>query len=403
MGKRANGEGTVYQRNDGRWVASITLENGKRKSIYRKTQQEAIKVARKANHEKDQGTLITTEDQSLQVFLTAWLQDTARPRLRYRTYIRYRELVELHILPTLGKVKLQKVTPQQLQKLYNQKSEEGYAPQTVKHIHRLLHKAFNDALRWNLVARNVCNLVDTPRVSRKEMQTLTEEQAKQFLEAVKDDALEALYIIALTTGMRQGEILALQWGDIDLTHGHLQVQRTIARIGKLGFQISEPKTVKSRRSIHLTALALEALKRHRLRQHEQRLAIGPAWEDQNWVFCNAVGRPIEAGNLLRRSFIPLLENAGLPRIRFHDLRHSAASLLLLMGTHPKIVQELLGHSNISMTLDTYSHVLPSLQKEAVEQLNFLLTSEPKSVAVNAEKATVTRAPKSKRPASQAGS
>ena len=375
MSKRANGEGTVYQRKDGRWVASILLENGKRKSMYCKTQQEAIKVARKVNNDKDQGMLISTEDQTLSTFLTTWLQDTAQPRLRDRTYLRYRELIELHVLPMLGKVKLQKLSPQHLQKLYNKKREEGYAPQTIKHIHRVLHRALNDALKWDLVAKNVCNAVDAPRVPKQEMKALTPEQAQQFLEAAKGDPFEALFVLALTTGMRRGELLALQWADIDFVHGILQVRRTITRLPNRGFVVSEPKTTKSRRAIQLTELAVDALKRHRTKQHETRLKVGMAWQSQDWVFCTDVGTPLEPTTMLRSSFWPLLAKAGVPKIRFHDLRHSAASLLLSMGTHPKIVQELLGHSNISMTLDTYSHTIPSLQADAMSRLNTLLTQQ----------------------------
>ncbi|HET8911551.1 MAG TPA: site-specific integrase, partial [Ktedonobacteraceae bacterium] len=171
------------------------------------------------------------------------------------------------------------------------------------------------------------------------------------------------------------------WNAIDLTRGTLQVKQTIARIGRQGFVVSEPKTAKSRRRIHLSALAIEALKRHRVRQNEQRLAVGPGWHDQNWVFCNTVGGPIDAGNLLRRSFWPLLAKAGLERMPFHSLRHSAASLLLSLGIHPKVVQELLGHSNISMTLDIYSHVIPAMHADAVQQLSTLLTSSENAVAV----------------------
>lgn len=375
MSKRANGEGTVYQRKDGRNPASIILENGKRKSVYCKTQQEAIKLARKANNDKDQGILISTEDQTLSTFLTTWLQDTAQPRLRDRTYLRYRELIELHVLPMLGKVKLQKLSPQHLQKLYNQKREEGYAPQTIKHIHRVLHRALNDALKWDLVAKNICNAVDAPRVPKQEMKALTPEQAQQFLVAAKGSPLEALFVLALTTSMRRGELLALQWADIDFVSGILQVRRTITRLPKRGFVVSEPKTTKSRRAIQLTELAVDALKRHRTRQHERRLKVGMAWKIQNWVFCTDVGTPLEPTTMLRSSFWPLLAKAGVPKIRFHDLRHSAASLLLSMGTHPKIVQELLGHSNISMTLDTYSHTIPSLQADAMSRLNTLLTQQ----------------------------
>ncbi len=373
MGKRANGEGTVYQRKDGRWVASIVLENGKRRSLYCKTQREAIKEVQRANLAKDQGTLMMTEDQTVSAFLTSWLHETARPNVRERTYERYRELIELHILPTLGQVKLRKITPQQLQRLYNQKLEEGYAPQTVKHIHRVFHRALRDAVRWQLVARNICDVVDAPRVPRREMQALSSEQAQQFLEAAHGDPLEALYVLALTTGMRQGELLGLRWEDLDLVRGTVQVRRTIVRLPRKGFVVSEPKTPKSRRKIHLTQLAVEALTHHRLRQHEARLAVGPAWDEQGWVFCNTVGRPIEVGNMIRRSFRLILMKAGLPMMTFHQLRHSAASLLLAMGVHPKIVQELLGHATVSITLDLYSHTLPSLQEEAVGRLNILLS------------------------------
>jgi integrase len=375
MGKRANGEGTVYRRKDGRWVASIKLENGQRKSIYCKTQQEAIKAARKANQAKDQGTLITAEDQMLGEFLTSWLQEVAIHRVRTRTYIRYRELITLHVLPGLGKIKLQKLSARHLQGLYNQKLEAGYSPQTVKHVHRVLHCALKDALRWELVARNVCENVDAPRVPKKEMKILTAEQAQHLLVVAQEDPLEALYVLALTTGMRQGELLGLKWEDLDLVQGTVQIRRTITRLRGEGFVTTEPKTAKSRRKVHLAQLAIEALRRHRVRQNEARLAAGPAWDDQGWVFCNTVGRPIEVGNLIHRSFRPLLAKAGLPTIRFHDLRHSVASLLLLLEVHAKVVQEILGHSQIGLTLDTYSHVLPSLQEEAVQRLNALLSMQ----------------------------
>ena len=375
MGRRIQGEGSVYQRKDGRWVAVITTDEGKKKFVYRKTQKEALKELQLANQAKMQGTLITTKDQKLKDFLTQWLTDSAQPNLREKTYIRYGELINLHVLPTLGKITLQKLTPQHLQKLYNKKRQEGYAPQTVQHIHRVLHRALNDAVKWSLVARNVCDLVDTPRVPKLEMRALSPEQSQDLLAAVQGDTLEALYVLALTTGMREGELLALQWKDIDFQNGTLQVRRKISRITNKGFIFSEPKTAKSRRNITLTRMAMESLKQHRIHQNERRLAAGPTWEEYDLIFCNTLGRPIEVGNMIRRSFRPLLQKAGLPIIRFHDLRHSCASLLLAMGVHPKVVQELLGHSQISITLDTYSHVLPSLQGDAITRLETLLTQK----------------------------
>lgn len=172
--------------------------------------------------------------------------------------------------------------------------------------------------------------------------------------------------------MRQGELLALKWDDIDFNQRRLKVQRTIARVPHKGFLVSETKTAKSRRNLPLTVRAVEALKRHRLRQHENRLAARPIWEEQGRVFCNHVGRPIEVSSLIMRSFRPLLKKAGLPMIRFHDLRHTVASLLLLAGVHPKVVAELLGHSQIGLTLDTYSHVLPSMLEDTVRVLDPLL-------------------------------
>jgi integrase len=376
MGKRANGEGSVYYRpekKNKKWVASITLENGKRKQIYCETQAEAVKELRKLNQAKDEGTLIT-EDATLSQFLHSWLEDTAQMNVRPRTFIRYREIVTRHILPTLGGIKLQKLTPQHLQKLYKAKRQEGLAPGTVKNIHRLLHNALNDALRWELVSRNVSDALDAPRVPRQERIMITIEQAQRFLDVIKDDPLEALYVVAIFTGAREGEILGTRWEDIDLTKGQLQIRRTIARVPKQGFKVSEPKTPKSRRLIHLTPYTVEALKRHRTRQNEARQAAGPLWDDQGWVFCNSVGRPIEVASLLTRSFRPLLEKAGLPRIRFHDLRHAFASFLLALGVHPKVVQETLGHSQVSQTFDTYAHLLPTLHEEAINRLDDLLSN-----------------------------
>ncbi len=374
MGKRANTEGSIYQRKDGRWVASISLENGKRKSVYCKTQREAIKAVQQANRAKEQGLLVS-EEQTVGEFLTSWLRDTIQHSVRLRTYIRYRQLIERHVLPTLAKVKLQKLSAQHLQALYNAKLEEGYAPQTVKHMHRVLHRALNDALRWDLVARNVCAAARPPRVPRKEMHAFTSEQAQRFLAAAREDPLEALYVLALTTGARQGELLGIQWQDLDLGLGKIYIRRSVAYVPGYGLRISEPKTAKSRRCLHLTTLAIEALKRHRIRQYEARLAAGPAWIEQGWVFCNAVGNVMDASGMVKRSFKPLLLRAGLPLIRFHDLRHSTASLLLAMGVHVKIVAEMLGHSQVSLCLDTYSHVLPSIQEEAVNRLNTLLSKE----------------------------
>jgi len=221
----------------------------------------------------------------------------------------------------------------------------------------------------------VCDAVDPPKVVRTEILALNADEARRLLNAASDDSLEALYVLALTTGMRQGELLGLKWQDIDLENGALQVRRIIGQVRGQGFVESEPKSAKGRRHIVLAPSAVAALRRQWDRQFTERLEAGALPGTVNLVFCNGLGRPIEPQNLLYRSFRNVLKRAGLPRIRFHDLRHSAASLLLSMGTHPKVVQELLGHSQISLTVDTYSHVLPGLQRQAVDDSGALLATE----------------------------
>ena len=223
----------------------------------------------------------------------------------------------------------------------------------------------------SLVARNVATLVTPPRRRRREMTALDPGQARALLEARAGDRLEALYALALTTGMRMGELLALRWREVDLDGGTLRVNATLHRT-RDGFVFAEPKTARSRRQVALTNAAVGALRRHRVAQAEERLRLGAVWEDNDLVFANEVGRPIEATNLRNRSFWPLLERAALPRIRFHDLRHTAATLLLGQGVHPKIVSEMLGHSQIAITLDLYSHVTPTMQRQAAETLDAVL-------------------------------
>lgn len=370
MAKRGNNEGSITKRPDGRWEARIMLEGGRRKSFYAKTRQAAAQKLAAALRDRDRGLPIVGEQQTVAQYLAGWLE-TARTTVRPRTWKRYAEYVNLHIVPALGTIRLSKLTPQQVQLFYAKKLAEGLSPTTVAHAHAVLHHALDAATRLGVVQRNVAALVDPPRVVRHEMATLTPEQARAFLEEAKGDRFEALYVFALTTGMRQGELLALRWREVDLDRGTLQVRGTLQRTS-VGLEVAEPKTARSRRRVALTVTAVEALKRHRLQQLQERIALGEVWDDHDLVFPNSIGRPMEATNLLRNSFFPLLRRAGLPRIRFHDLRHTAATLLLSRGVHPKVVAELLGHATISVTLDTYSHVLPDMQREATAAMDAVL-------------------------------
>lgn len=367
---RGKGEGNIRERKPGQWEARITLDNGQRKSIYGKTRKEVAARLAEALRDRDKGLpAVRDEQRTVAAFLASWLE-RVKPTIRPRTWIRYRQLLA-HASRALGKVKLAKLTPVQVEHLYAKLLDGGLSTTTVHHLHTVLHHALSDALRKGDVQRNVCELIDAPRMRHHEMQVLSRDQARQLVAFVSGDRLEALYVLALSTGMRQGELLALKWRDIDLDDATLQVRGTMQRTPDGGLVIGEPKTKRSRRRITLTSVAVEALRRHRKRQAEERLSMGPAWDDQDLVFPNTIGRPMEGGHVLRRAFAPLLQRAGLPPIRFHDLRHTAATLMLLEGIHPKVVSEMLGHASIAITLDLYSHVLPNMQQDAARTLDRL--------------------------------
>lgn len=372
-GRRANQEGTITKRSDGRWEARIMLDDGARKSFYGKTRQEVARKLAEALRDRDKGLPILGDRQTVAQYLESWLI-VVKSKVRPRTWKRYEQYVRVHMLPTIGGITLSKLTAQHIQALYAARLAQGSSTTTVRHLHMALHAALEAALRLGLVQRNVSDLVDPPRMRRGELVTLTPGQARSFLAAAEGDPLEALFVLAVTTGMRQGELLGLKWRAVDLDRGVIQVRATVQRTPD-GLGTAEPKTARSRRKLLITAHAIDALRRHRVRQAEQRLALGSAWEDNDRVFCNSIGRPIEAGNLLRRHYWPLLERAGLPRMRFHDLRHTAASILLLQGIHPKVDSEMLGHSSVSITLDIYSHVLPDMQREAVDAMARLLQGD----------------------------
>lgn len=368
--QRGHGEGSIYERNDGRWAASITLEGRKRKTFYGKTRKEVQEKLQMALHEQKQGTLATGLQQTLKQYLEHWLEEVHKPTIRVSTYLNYRNFLDNHILPALGHFHINKLTPQRVQAFYSQKLKEGLAPGSVRDIHIVLHKALENAVRWRLVGRNVCDDVSPPGQVKHEIQSLTKDQAQQFLLAAKGHKLEGLLTLALATGMRRGELLGLRWQDVNIEDHSLQVRRTMARLGKEGVVESQPKTQKSKRKIVLPQFVVEVLKQHHIHQLETRIRVGTAWEENGLVFPNGFGRFLDQGQL-HVMFKNFLKDASLPPMRFHDLRHSAATFLLSMGVHPKVVQEILGHSNISMTMDTYSHVLPSMQIDAMDKMNDL--------------------------------
>lgn len=372
--RRSRGEGSIFRRKDGRYAATISLgwKNGKRarKTFYGRTQAEVRKQLQKAQADVAQGLPVALERQTVAAFLESWLTGTAKPRLRPRTYADYKKIVDKHLVPVVGHLQVSKLGPQHLQELFAAKTAEGLSARRVRVIRAVFHTAMDQALRWGLIGRNVVDLVRAPRVKRFTATTLTPEQAREFLDVAADHRLGALFSVALAVGLRLGEALGLEWQDIDTTKGTLRVRQALQLVdGKL--VLGETKSEKSRRSVALPEFAVQVLKRHRVKQKKERLAAGSKWQASDFVFTTTVGTPLDDRNV-RRAFHALLAEAELPRIRIHDLRHTCASLLLAQGVHAKVVQEILGHSQISLTLDTYSHVLPEVSKDAAKRMDIAL-------------------------------
>jgi integrase len=297
-------------------------------------------------------------------YFDQWVKDYATGAVAPTSLRRYQDIIRLHIKPALGHIPLSRLTAQGIQSYTSSKLAEGQSPSSVLYHYRVLHEALQHAIRWGLLVRNPTDFVDPPRLSHAEMRTWDEEQVRLFLaEAKRSSRHYTLYLTAILTGMRQGELLGLRWQDIDLTLGTASIRQTFYRLG--GQQLfKEPKSRRSRRIVELDPMLVDELRRLRDHQKERRKILGVEYEDCDLVFSQPNGKPLHAQNLARRDFCHITKRAGLPRIRFHDLRHTHATHMLQQGINLKVIQERLGHSNPAFTLAVYSHVLPGMQKEA---------------------------------------
>jgi integrase len=380
MARRGNNEGSISRRKDGRYMDRYTVQTAggpKQKTIMGKKGESREDVAGRLADvlsDRNKGLVFDTENLTVGEYLDSWLGSSVQGSVRQSTYDRYEIAVRTHIKPALGRIKLSRLTPAHVAGLYQDRIASGCAPASVNKLHVTLHKALSQAVKWSMIPRNVCDVVNAPRPAQEEMQTLCAAEARRLLETAKEDGdrLEALYVLAVHTGLRQGELLGLKWQDVDLEAAELRVRRTLTTSGGR-LLLGEPKTAKARRRIRLTAASTDALHRHRKRQLEERMQRASIWQDNDLVFASENGTLINPTNLRKRSLAPLLQRAGLPRIRFHDLRHTCATLLLGKGVHAKFVQELLGHANISITLDTYSHVLPGMGDHAARAMEKALS------------------------------
>ncbi|MDQ3816453.1 MAG: site-specific integrase [Acidobacteriota bacterium] len=371
--------GIIKKRGANSYLVGLCLgadANGKRldhlKTIHGK--KEAEQYLAKLIREVEQGTFVEVPKMTVSEFFAKWLETVSRLRASERTSYGHEVLFNRYFLKALGHKQLEKLHAMDIQKAYGEMLARGLSAQTVRHAHSTLRCALKQAVKWNLLPRNPAELVELPKVPRKERRVLSAEEAQRFITACEEMPRGLIFEVALLTGMRPEEYLALKWSDLDFERCTAQVRRAVVR-HKKKWSFEETKTSKSRRLISLPLPLMRKLLAHKRQQMESRLKIGSEWQAHDLVFCSEWGTPLSIPNLTYRYFRPILERAKIPRIRLYDLRHSCATLLLLAEENPKGVSERLGHSTIVLTLDTYSHVLPTMQEKATARLERLLYTE----------------------------
>jgi integrase len=380
--------GQIIKKGERKWLVRIFRgrdESGKRRYISKLihgTKKAAQDYLNNTLTAISTGTFIEPSPLTLNAYLDKWLETAAKPRLRERSCEDYKEYLKRYVRDTIGTKRLSDIRPLDIQNLYSgMQTEKGLSARTIRYCHAILSSAFKQAVKWQMLIRNPCDAVDLPRQQRKEMNALTPDEAKAFLDASKSEKWYVIFELALTTGMRPEEYLALQWKDLNFEVETLTVRRALVWKRKGGgWTLQEPKTPQSRRTIPLPSSVLQSLREHRRKQNEERMKAGPDYQNNDFIFAGEFGNPILASNLYRRHFQPvikkLIEESKLTKkIRLYDLRHTCATLLLAAGENPKVVSERLGHASITLTLDVYSHVLPSMQKSASDKLESLLFSK----------------------------
>ncbi len=374
MSRRGNGEGTVYRRADGRWegAAYVLLPNGARarRRTYGRTRAEAADKLLVLQRASQQGIPASASSQTVGAYLAVWVEQVAGNKVRPATLRSYRMYVERHLVPGLGRKRLSRLSPADIRGFMAERRAAGLSPATVKQLHAILRSALAHAVREDLLPRNVARLVIAPAAGRHDVAPLSISEAQVLLKAAEGDRLKALWTVALAAGLRRGEAIGLRWCDLDLDVGVLRVRQTLQRVPG-GLVVVPPKTERSRRSIALPGVASRALVEHRERMVVEAISRGEELDQSGWVFTTKKGTPLEPRNV-NRSFVALLDNAGLRRIRLHDLRHTCATLLLVQGVAPRVVMDTLGHSAIAVTMNTYSHVMPVMQREAASRMDDVL-------------------------------
>jgi len=377
--ERGNGQGTVAPRRNKNgkvigFVGAFFGSDGKRHWVSAKTKTECWRKLKVAMVDADRGILPGPANLTVERYLTAWLADSVKGTVSRATYDGYRRDVHHHIIPELGRRKLKELTAGDIRRLYRKMAESGLKDRSIEYVHTTLRKSLKVAVVDRLINHNPTDglkPLKTPIGAAKESKALNPYQVKALLEAASESRLEALYVVAVHSGLRRGKLLGLKWTDADLNTSRLTVRRSLDVDGTFKM----PKNRAAKRTLKLTPRALDALKMHKVRQNTERLQAGSSWQDHNLVFPNTVGKPMNAGNLYRRDFQPLLKRAGLAEEGFtiHSLRHTFATTLAEKRVHPSTAQKMLGHSDIRMTLAIYTHATDSMQEAATDALEEAFT------------------------------
>ncbi|GGN34641.1 tyrosine-type recombinase/integrase [Deinococcus daejeonensis] len=389
MLKRANGEGTMSRRKDSSgktigWRAAVTIgenEDGsqKRRWVSGKTQGEVQEKLRALQSDLHRGTLADTDRMTVGDFLKQWVAHKEREGLKPNTVQSYRDTINRYVTPKIGRVKLEKLRPLDIEHMLTSLREDGKSPTLLAYSLRVLKMALQQAVRWQMLPRNVADSVKPPKIERQEMKVWTRQQVAAFLKVTEEHPLHAAFYLALMTGMRRGELVGLKWDDLDLDRARLTVKNNLVevidepiegkkRLGKatqssVRLEVSTPKSKASRRTIVLSKGTVEKLREQRARQEAWRRDAAEAWTEQGFVFTTVTGGLVWP-SALAKAYVSLVAEAKVPSIRFHDMRHTAASLMISMGIPPKTVSERLGHSDVAFTLRTYTHLYDAQREEA---------------------------------------
>jgi len=369
--RRGNNEGSLYKRQDGLWCAQISLD-GRRLTKYAKTQKDCRTWIKAMVAKIDGGLTFEATLMTMERFFEVWLSGKELSR-RPGTVENYRKVTNSYILPKIGQMRLQDLTPTHITQLYMLLKDEGKGARSIQAVHVILHCALKQAVREGLLGRNPVDAVDRPRVEQTETQILNEEQARHLLTTASASLYETVFCLALISGMRKGELLGLKWSDLDLTKGTILVQRQLQLIKPGGYVLVPPKTKAGKRQVKLGQGMLAKLENHRKNQEALKAAAGDKWKENNLIFTSSIGTYMDQSRV-HKEFKRLLTKAGLPDLRFHDLRHTSLSFLLENGTPVNTVQQRAGHSKASVTIDIYGHALAGSQNQAADRIDELVTS-----------------------------